>query len=419
MAVERMNAIESEDGARSVRTLPSRRRRHVLFLIDQLYSIGGGAEGAIEKLCRFLPPDQFRCSVATFWAKPDIQEQFSCPVHVYPLQRIYGWNALKCGLRFRRFLLSEHVDILHTFFPASDIWGSAVAMMSRRPVLISSRRDMGILRLRKHRIPYLFANRLFDQVQAVSEKVREFCIEEEHLAPNKVITVRNGVDLEQIDAAAPSERSAFAVDNDTPAVMTVANLRFIKGIDVLLRAAALVRSEVPGVMFTIVGHWHDERYRQELASLSGHLDLVNNVKFLGAREDVFSLLKGADAFCLPSRSEGMSNALLEAMACSLPCVATNVGGNSEVIVDGENGFLVPSQQPGVMAARLVALLKNAALRNRMGNAGRKSVEEKFTVQHMVNRLASSYTQLLESRESACLESSTESQAAQIHGTLPQ
>lgn len=373
-------------------------RRHVLFLVDRLHSIAGGAEGVIQKLCRFLPSDRFRCSVATFWAKPNIQADFECPVYVYPLERIYGWNAFKEGVKLSRFLRRERVDIVHTFFPASDLWGSVVAKLSRCPVLVSSRRDMGILRLRKHRIPYMVANRLFDQVQAVSARVREFCIGEEGIAPEKVVTVTNGVDLAAIDGAPRAEgMTTLGFNPDPPLVMTVANLRSVKGIDVLLRGIGFVRQEIPDVMFAIVGETIDDSYRSALLSLVEELGIEANIRFLGPSTEVFSLLKMADVFCLPSRSEGLSNALLEAMACGLPCVATDVGGNSQVVEQGKNGFLVPSEQPQLLAEQILVLLRDADLREHMGNRSRQIVQERYTVQHVVDRLAGLYEELLEKR----------------------
>lgn len=372
-------------------------RHHVLYLIDRLNATGG-AEGALQKICRFLPADRFRCSVATFLAGNDIQGHFPCPIDVYPLSRIYGWNALKYGMELSRFLRRERVDIMHTFFPASDIWGSVVATLSRCPILVSSRRDMGILKLKKHRLPYLFANHFADQIQAVSGGVREFCISEEGLDPNKVVTVPNGVDLERIDAAPCADRSqTLGLDRTTPLIVTTANPRAVKGIDVLIRAIAIVRTEAPDAKFIVIGGAGDESYLRGLRDLAREFMVSDNIRFLGSRDDVFSILKMADLFCLPSRSEGLSNALLEAMSCRLPCVATDVGGNSEVVVDGRSGFLVPSERPDILAARILTLLGDRDVMKRMGEAGRQIVQEKFTVQHMADRLTLLYDQLLQQR----------------------
>jgi len=372
---------------------------HVLFLIDRLHSTEGGAESALLKLCRFLPPCGFRCSVATFWAGDDVDRQFPCPVHVFRLSRTYDWTALRRALAFARLLRSERVEILHTFFPASDLWGGVVAWASGCPILISSRRDMGILHHPKHRLPYAIANRFFDQVQAVSDKVREFCITRENIPANKVFTVYNGVDLEHIDKAVPTDpHVSCGWAADCPVIVTVANIRFVKGIDILVEAAALVRNQLPQAKFLVIGATLQEPdYEAQLRNAVSRLDLEQHFAFFGMRQDVISLLKRSDIFCLASRSEGMPNALLEAMACGLPCVATHVGGNSEVVQEGQTGFLVPSEAPYALAGRIVELLNNRELAQQLGQQGRHVVEERFTVHHTVERLRSLYQALLTER----------------------
>ncbi len=378
------------------------RRWHVVYLIDTLYSLAAGAEATVLKLCKHLPADRYRCSVATFGIVPQAADYFCCPVHFFPLHRTYDWTAVRTAFTLRRWLRQEGVDILHTFFPSSDIWGGIVGRISGCPVLISGRRDMGFLRQRKHRVAYRILNRMFDQVQAVSDMVRDFHIAEDHLDPAKVVTVYNGIDLQLVDSIEPLRDSAVSreLEGASHVVITVANLRPIKGIDVLIRAAVLVRREFPRAKFVVVGQPFPKAYLGELQQLAASLGVEDGVRFLGQRNDVIALLKIADVFCLPSHSEGMSNALLEAMACSLPCVATDVGGNGEVVNDRLGGYLVAPGQPQALAARIMDLLKNRDQARRMGAFGRQMVESKFTVQRMVDRVVGLYEGLLETHAMA-------------------
>ena len=178
-------------------------------------------------------------------------------------------------------------------------------------------------------------------------------------------------------------------------VTTVANIREVKGLDTLLRTADIVRRRFESVLFVIVGHSNDRPHFSELQQLVKDLGLERNVRFLGPLEDVFSLLKISDVFCLLSRSEGFSNALLEAMACELPCVATRVGGNPEAITDGEDGFLVPSENPEAAANQVVKLLEKPEYAKRIGREARKTVESNFTVKIMIEQLTALYDKLLE------------------------
>jgi glycosyltransferase involved in cell wall biosynthesis len=374
-------------------------RHHVLFLIDAFNRTAGGAEGTLIKLCRSLPPERYRCSVVTFkkGTGVDVNEHFSCPFHIFKFGTTLGWSAFKAAMRLNQLIRSERVTIAHSFFPTSDLWGGVVAKLAGCPILVSSRRDMGFLRQRKHRFAYRLCNRMFDQVQAVSDKVREFSIREDHLDPSRVVTLHNGVDLDEVQSVKPlaTPEMALSIPASSNVVVTVGNLRPVKGIDVLLRAAAIVRKTFPETVFLVVGEPHGQIYFDELKNLAGTLGVEKNIRFLGLRKDPLAILKISDVFCLPSRTEGLSNALLEAMACSLPCVATNVGGNPELVKDGKNGFLVPSEEPEAMASRITDLLQDRELARRMGACGRRSVEDNFTVGHMVGRLVELYDALLE------------------------
>ncbi|HEY6349368.1 MAG TPA: glycosyltransferase [Candidatus Angelobacter sp.] len=375
-------------------------RVHVLFIIDELCEMGG-AERVLLKMVRLLPSDRFRCSILTFKLNRNAEalKDISCPLHVLPLRKTYDWNALRVARQIRRFIKQEKVSIVHTFFETSDLWAGPIARLSGCPVLISSRRDLGILRSRKHRMGYKLLGRLYDGVLAVSPQVREFCIEHDGLNPAKVRTLFNGMDIEQ---ALPSGnrvamRQEMGIADDIPVITTVGNIRRVKGIDVLIQAAALVCRKHPKALFLVVGRKSEQEYCRELENEISSLGLAGNFRFLGSREDVLAILRMSDAFCLPSRSEGFSNALIEAMAARLPCVVTNVGGNSEVVKQGETGFLVTSEDFQDLAARLTHLLDDPSLATEMGVRGEEVVHSRFTVQAMMEELVQVYQDLLEQK----------------------
>lgn len=255
---------------------------------------------------------------------------------------------------------------------------------------------MGFLRSRRHRLAYRLMSPLFDQVQAVSQAVRDFSIREDGLDPHKVVTLHNGIDLNEVAAANALSRTDPLLNLGVAShlIVTVANIRPIKGIDALIRAAAIVCREFPRAMFLIVGEPHGQKILVDLQDLVQSLGLAKNVWFLGKRSDVPALLKVCDVFCLLSRNEGLSNALLEAAACGLPCVVTDVGGNSEVVEEGRSGFLAPSGRPDIAAQHILTLLRNPELARQMGATGRRIIETRFTAQMMVHRLEILYDQLL-------------------------
>jgi L-malate glycosyltransferase len=375
---------------------------HILYLIDVLWGLGG-AEGVLLRIPKLLPKDRYRCTIGTFRLRPEspVFDQLPCPIREFPIQRVFGMGALRAALDLRRFIKSERVQIVHTFFESADLLGSLVAKLSGVPVVISSRRDMGILRSTRHRIAYRLMSSLFDQVQAVSGAVREQTIRADGINPDKVVTIPNGIEIDKLTAAGGSAalRHALGLENASPLIVTVGHIRRVKGFDVLLRAAAEVCQVYPKATFLIVGSVQEPDCDRDLRELVGRLNLESNVRFLGKMENesVWSLLKFCDVFCQPSRSEGMSNALLEAMGCGLPCVATAVGGTPEVLEDGRTGYVVPSEDHQAAADRILALLGDPGRARTMGRLARRVIEEHFSAQGMIRNMVGRYDQLLGGR----------------------
>jgi L-malate glycosyltransferase len=374
-------------------------RAHVLFIIDQLCETGG-AERMLLNTIRLLPRDRFRCSLVTFKIDTSLVPFMAlpCPHFVFPMRRTYDWNALKAARQIRSFIRRENVQIVHTFHETSDLWGGWITRMTNGPALISSRRDMGILRSAKHSLAYRMMNSQFDVVLTVSDELRQFCIQCDRIPPHKVITLYNGLEVTTLPANGNRNlRQSIGIAPDAPVIITVGHIRRVKGLDVLVETAARVVREFPRALFLIVGRNSDPQYFQQVFARIDQLRLRDNIKFLGESERVFSLLNMGDVFFLPSRSEGFSNALIEAMACGLPCVATRVGGNAEAVEEGRSGYLVENEDADAAANRISTLLGNLALAKKMGAAGKKIVAARFTAKAMIEQLVAVYDALLAAR----------------------
>jgi glycosyltransferase involved in cell wall biosynthesis len=354
----------------------------------------GGAEKTLLEITRNLPRDRFRATVATFRDTDasvfEELDQFTCPVHVYPLKRIWGWQAAKTAASLALWARREKVRLVHSFFQSSDLWGSMIVRLSTGAQVISSHRDMGFRLEPKHVRGYRFLRNQFAQVQAVSEAVRRHCIENLHISPERVITVYNGIQPAEAPVRLPDPASA------RQRIFTTANVRPIKGLDTLIRALARVAPEFPGVSLTVAGAKLNRGYCSQLKALLAELDLSSRVRFLGALPQrlIFGHLAESDLFCLPSRSEGFSNALLEAMAAGVPCIATAVGGNPEVIRHGHSGWLVPPDDPGRLAEQILAAFRHPAQSAVVGEEGRRVVQSRFTVDAMIRRMIAQYELVL-------------------------
>ncbi len=238
---------------------------------------------------------------------------------------------------------------------------------------------------------------MFDQVQAVSDEVSTFAIRHDGIHPSRVVTLHNGVDLQKVAAVNGTEhvRRSLGLDCASHLIATIGYIRHVKGTDLFIRAAEITCREFPRAVFLIIGEVGDRNYVKQLQGLIRTRSLGENVIFVGRSDNVFQLLKLCNVFCLLSRSEGFSNALLEAMACGVPCVATRVGGNPEAVEDGRTGFLVPSENAELAADRICLLLRHPELAREMGQAGRNIVETKFTAELMAKKLVALYDGLLD------------------------
>ncbi len=369
---------------------------HVLLVLDQFPKTLGGGERIVLKLAALLPQYGYRASILTFSVHPESAALKSppCQIYVLPLERTYDLTAFRAALDFRRFLKQQRIQIVQTFFESSDIWAGFVTKTMSKAKLIWSRRDMGILRARKHHIAYRLMASVPDAVFAVSEQVRQHCIEVDRIDPVRVQTIYNGLNLADWNTVSKRPEPPSGI-----LITTVGNIRRVKGHDVFIKAAASIAPRFSNVSFSIAGDVLENDYFVELQALVLDLNLSDRFHFAGGITNLREHLSGADIFVLPSRSEGFSNAIVEAMAAALPVVATNVGGNAEAVKDGVNGFLVPSDDPAALSAAITQLLSDPSQAKAMGIAGKALAAEYFTTEAMMHRITATYGNLLASNPS--------------------
>ena len=190
-------------------------------------------------------------------------------------------------------------------------------------------------------------------------------------------------------------------------VAVVSRLHELKGLDDFLEAAAALAARHPEVRYLIVGDRlavkdgtvvKEDAYRASLEGLARRLGIADRVVFTGFRLDIPQILQEVAVSVLPSLSEGLSNFLLESMAAGVPVVATRVGGSPEAVGDGETGLLVPTRNAAALARAIDALLTDRDLARRMGQAGRRRMEERFSLEAMARATERLYSSLLGRRQ---------------------
>ena len=209
----------------------------------------------------------------------------------------------------------------------------------------------------------------------------------------RIWVIRNGVSVKKFQPS-PNRmkiRERMGYDDDEVLIAAVGRLVPVKNHKMLIQGFSHVARKLPNVRLLVVG---DGPLRGELQRLCSDVEVQSKVEFLGVRMDVPEILQGTDIFALTSISEGMSNTVLEAMSTALPVVATNVGGNSELVEGGVTGILVESKNASALAKALEGLVRDPERRKEMGRRGREKVKEKFNLETMVSEYEGIYRQLV-------------------------
>jgi glycosyltransferase involved in cell wall biosynthesis len=299
---------------------------------------------------------------------------------------------------WRRFR-SLRPALVHTNTLKTHLVAGAAAHLARRP-LIWHLRD--ILEPGNALALLLRAARRFrPRIIAISEAVRASLGE----ADAEVTVIHNGTNLSAFQPAPdrPALRDRLGLRPDEVAVSIVGRLTPWKGHRELLRAFAEVAREQPNVRLLVVGEvafWEDA-YDAELKALADALGISSRVNWLGFRDDVPAVLAASDVFALPSVDEPFGRAIVEAMACEQPVVATRSGGVPEIVVQGETGLLVPPGEHRELAAALLTLVRDVDLRQRMGRAGRARAMTLFDVHRTAQRVQDLYQEMLAGLQESC------------------
>ncbi|HEX6207416.1 MAG TPA: glycosyltransferase [Actinomycetota bacterium] len=366
------------------------KKKRILILIKGLGR--GGAEQLLVSAAPYFDRDRFEYEVAYLlpWKDAFVKELERLGLRVSCLEG--GSGSVGWMWRLRRFIRERRVDLVHSHSPVAAVGARLVG----GPGLGRVYTEHNVWE-RYHPVTYWLNALSFprnDQVFAVSDRVRlsiGYPRSLRFLPMPKLETLYHGLDPAAVArwAGGDGVREELGIPDDAPIVGTVANFKHHKGYEDLLRAASLVRRAIPDVRFVLVGRGplEEEVRRQAL-----DLGLSGTVVFAGYREDAPRLAQAFDVFALASVHEGLSIALIEAMAMGTPAVVTNVGGIPEVVEQGKQGILVPPRDPGAMAHGITTVLRDAPLRERLGAEARLRAAT-FDIRKAVTRMEQVYEEL--------------------------
>jgi glycosyltransferase involved in cell wall biosynthesis len=337
----------------------------------------GGQERLLVEFARCADRDRFDLTFVSLTTRGNLAGAIE--EHGWPVVALDEPGGFRPSLvmRLRKLFRARGIQVVHTHDDRPLTYGVPAARLAgARAVHTQHHGYLGGQRFR-HDLASSWIARMTTAFVTVSLDSARHHVKT-GVPRSKIRTIWNGVDLDRFPQRGPAIGGP---------VVTVARLSAEKDIATLLRASRLVRDEDPAYRLEIAG---DGPCREELVRLTHELEIGAAVKFLGEVRDVPSLLARASLFVLPSKSEGISLTLLEAMALGLPVATTAVGGNPEVVIDGQTGRLVRAEVPEELAAAILQIRRHVEDAQIMGRAGRRRVESCFDIRKMVSQYEGLY-----------------------------
>jgi glycosyltransferase involved in cell wall biosynthesis len=322
-------------------------------------------------------------------------ESLQVPIIDLTLTSFYDANMVRQTRRFISYVKQHQIDVVHSNDFYSNIFAMTGATLAGVRARVASKRETTGIRSRTKATVERNAFRMAHAVVANATAVKEMLIER-GIRGDKIQVIYNGLDMRRFPADASADDALRRLNLEAirgrPAITIVANFEHrVKDFPMLLRTAQRVISAVPQAVFVLAG---EGQFREETEQLAAELGVKESCLFIGRCADAPALLTASTICVLTSQAEGFSNSILEYMAAGRPVVATNVGGASEAIVEGETGYLVNSGDDRLMAEHLIRLLGDRELRTTMGLNGRRVVEERFSCETRLRNTSALYQRIL-------------------------
>lgn len=373
----------------------SLKRLKIAYFIDRI--IHGGTELQLVEQINRLNERQVEQELFCLYKSAEHDTlKVKCKVTILDLRKLMSPHCFSTILRLRGYLKKSRFSVVQTYFFDSTFLGVLAGAIAGQVRIINCRRDLGFWYSPRLLFTLRVLNRLSDGVLVNSRLVKESISSAEKLSPSKVQVISNGIDLDAFrytEARKKASREQFGIENDQRCVGIIANMnREVKRVDLFIRAARYVLERERNVRFLVLG---DGCLKSRMVGLALDLGMEEEMLFAGRQVSKHTVLPAMDVGVLSSDSEAMSNAIMEYMAAGLPVVATAVGGNTELVVDGETGFLAPPGDVKQIGESILALLRDEQKRVALGSRGRETVMN-FNWPSTIDRYCRYYERLLDS-----------------------
>lgn len=304
-------------------------------------------------------------------------------------------------LKLAKILRKEKIDILQTHLYEASFVSLLAAKLARVPLKILTRHHADQTHLIGKKLPIAidcWEAKKADKIIVLSNAVREFMTSFDGVDTEKITVIYQGFDFESFSADQNDRervREEFGLAENDFVIGTIGNFFPTKGHRFIVSAAKKLLDEIPHLKLLFVGDGGDKKNLKKQIS---ELGLDEKVIFTGFRRDVNACMKAVDAVVHPSLSEAFCQVLVEAMSVETPIISTDVGGAKEVITDGENGLLIPSEDVEAIAKAILKVYRNRDFAMKIALSGRKTVHERFTVEKMINHQIECYESWLRDKK---------------------
>jgi glycosyltransferase involved in cell wall biosynthesis len=366
--------------------------KRVLHLIDT--EGPGGAETVFLDLIKGLDPQEWK-SFPVVGAEGWLQRELLSSGFEPIVLRSLGSFNVHYAIAISRLVRRLGIDLIHAHLFSPAIYGGFVGALHRVPVIATFHGEVDVT----EGDPYIDTKvRALDasvsRVAFVSSALQSSFLARYPIDPARAITIPNGIDVDFFRMLPDrSIRSALNLRDDDIVVGAVGNIRPAKRYDVFLDAAARLAQYSDRYHFVIAGHWHGE-IDPALVSRIERSGLQQKVHFIGFRDDVRAVFNNLDVYVTTSDSEGFSLSTVQALACRVPVVATRSGGPETIITHDVHGLLVPTGDAASIAAATHAVCQDPDMRQRITEAGRTLVEQKYDVKLQQQSYTSVYRRMI-------------------------
>lgn len=350
---------------------------NLLFVLPQLGI--GGSEHVVLELARGLDKTRFRSLVFAIKSGPMDCKFRQENVETIISKKERGKGHIQLMVQIYNTIKKYHIDIVLPHHMTSLFYSAFPARIFNRSKLYFTEHSVsGIISLSPSlRLLSIILLFLSSGCIAISREISVAYTNSLMVQPSKIVHIPNGIDIRRFEGPVDqsSKKMSLGIQPDDVIIGTVANMREVKNHRNLISAFKNVHSQISNVTLVLVGSGPLEK---GLKTLTTDLRIADKVKFLGHRDDTSELYQIFDIFCLSSFAEGFPLVILEAMACKLPIVATDVSGINEIIQPGKNGYLVSSNNSAELADALTLLIQNRGLRNHLGTNGYQTASNQYS-----------------------------------------